>query len=347
MASLTPKRLDSLTLSIEQASTLKSLGHYIGRHDSYKRQAPEVLQSLTIMAQVESTESSNRIEGIVATKERLEKLVLQSSKPRNRSEQEIAGYRDALTLIHGSAEHMSLSPNLILQLHSTISRYMPDAGGKWKMADNAIIEAAPDGSSRVRFVPTPAIETDQAIQKLSDDFHQAVAVEGREPLVVIPLAILDFLCVHPFRDGNGRIPRLLTLLLLQQSGFEVGRYVSLERVFEESKETYYQALEESSQNWHTDEHDLSPWLNYFWGALLRAYRELDARVGTVATGRGSKTARVRAIVARQIKPFAISDVEHEARDISRDMIRIVLNTMRDEGAVVLQGRGRGAKWIVL
>jgi len=346
MASLAPQRLDSLTLSVEQASTLKSLGHYIGRHDSYQRQAPEVLQSLTIMAKVESTESSNRIEGIVATKERVEKLVLKSSTPRNRSEQEIAGYRDALALIHDSAEHMPLSSNLILQLHSTMSRYMPDAGGKWKTVDNAIVETGVDGAPRLRFAPTRAIETAQAIEKLSDDFHQAVAVEGREPLVVIPLAILDFLCVHPFRDGNGRISRLLTLLLLYQSGFEVGRYVSLERVFEESKETYYQALEASSQKWHTDEHDLSPWLNYFWGVMLCAYRELDQRVGTVSSGRGSKTERVRALVARQIKPFAISDIEHQARDISRDMIRVVLNKLRDEGVVELRGRGRGAKWVV-
>ena len=164
-------------------------------------------------------------------------------------------------------------------------------------------------------------------------------------MVVIPLAILDFLCVHPFRDGNGRAARLLTLLLLYHFEYRVGRYISLERIFEESKETYYETLERCSQGWHQGKHNAYPWMDYFWGVLLRAYREFEERVGNIRTGKGSKTEQIRNAVERRIGPFAISDIESDCPWISREMIRLVLRQLRDERAIVLQGKGRGAKWI--
>ena len=168
---------------------------------------------------------------------------------------------------------------------------------------------------------------------------------GVEPLVLVPLAVLDFLCIHPFRDGNGRVSRLLTLLLLYHFGYDVGRYISLERVVEQSRETYYEALARSSQGWHEGRHDVRPWLEYFWGVLLRAYREFEERVDTLSIGKGSKTQLVRDAVGRRVGPFSISDIEADSPGVSRDMVRVVLRQLRDEGAITPQGRGRGARWI--
>lgn len=270
--------------------------------------------------------------------------MLHNATPRNRSEQEIAGYRDALALIHESAPHMPLSPRLVLQLHQNIYRYLPGEGGAWKSVDNEIAEKLADGSRRIRFRPTPAVATPQTMDDLLAGWGHAHSTQAAEPLVLVPLLILDFLCVHPFRDGNGRTARLLTLLALYQSGYEVGRYISLERVIEESKETYYEALEASSLNWHEGKHDIFPWLRYLWGMLLRAYKEFEERVGTITPGRGTKTRQVREAALRQIVPFAISDIERGAPGVGRDMVRIVLRQLRDEGLLVSSGVGRAAKW---
>jgi Fic family protein len=300
------------------------------------------------VAIIESSESSNRLEGITAPRPRLEAIIFKDSRPSNRSEQEIAGYRDALALIHESAEHMDFSVNVILQLHSMIYRYLPSEGGRWKTVDNHIVERNPDGSvGRVRFEPVPAFSTPQAMDDLVTRYRHAVDIDTVEPLVAVPAAVFDFLCIHPFRDGNGRSARLLTLLLLYHFGYDVGRYISLERIFEESRETYYDTLEASSQGWHEGTHDIHPWLRYFWGVLLRAYREFEERVGTITTSRGAKSAHIRRVIDRKVGPFAISDVEAECPGISRDMIRVVLRRLRDQGVLRLEGRGRGAKWVVI
>jgi len=175
--------------------------------------------------------------------------------------------------------------------------------------------------------------------------HDDIVRAGEDPLITIPLAIFDFLCIHPFNDGNGRLARLLTLLLLYRAGFIVGRFISLERIFEETKETYYETLEGSSGGWHSGRHDILPWLTYFWGVLIRAYTEFEARVGTVTTGYGSKTEQIKLAIDRRTGPFAISDIERECPGISRDMIRHVLRQLRDEGTLRSTGVGRGAKWL--
>jgi len=346
MQTLMPKYLKQISFSTEDASTLQKIGEFKGKQGLFAQQTPEILKSLQQVAIVESSESSNRLEGITAPRQRLEAIILKASTPGNRSEQEIAGYRDALALIHESAEHMEFSVNVVLQLHSMIYRYLPSEGGRWKMADNQIVERNPDGSiRRVRFEPVPAFATPQAMADLVDQYRVAATVDSVEPLVSIPAAVFDFLCIHPFRDGNGRTARLLTLLLLYHFGYEVGRFISLERIFEESKETYYDSLEASSRNWHKGQHDIHPWFRYFWGVMLRAYQEFEERVGTITTGRGAKTVHIRRVVERRVGPFAISDIETECPGISRDMIRVVLRKLRDEGILELQGHGRGAKWV--
>ena len=345
MHSLEYNYLNSLNFSSEQAATLRTIGEYQGKQALYSKQSPEALQRLQQVAAIESSESSNRLEGITAPHKRIKDLVLQKTTPKNRSEQEVTGYRDALALIHESGQNMPFSSNVILQLHSTIYKYLPSPGGKWKNTDNEIIERRPDGSVRVRFKPTPAHLTPSQMEALTKQYQDAIDTYQKEPLIVIPLAILDFLCIHPFSDGNGRASRLITLMLLYHFDYQVGRYISLERIFEQTKESYYEVLEASSQNWHDGKHDVMPWLNYFWGTLIRAYRELEERVGTLTTGRGSKTTQVRQVIDRKSGPFAISDIEADCPGISRDMIRNVLRQMRDEGYIKSQGKGRGAKWI--
>jgi Fic family protein len=323
---------------------MKKIGEYQGKQALFARQTPEILQSLRDLAKVESTESSNRIEGVFAPHKRVEAIVLESGKPENRSEQEIAGYRDALGLMHESAEYLTLSISTIQQAHSVMYRYLPEEGGSWKRKDNQIVDINPDGTRRLRFEPVSAADTQESMETLVGNYGRAVE-EGIEPLITIPLAILDFLCIHPFGDGNGRVSRLMTLLLLYQYDYQVGRFISLERIIEESKATYYETLKHSSQRWHEGDHDPYPWLNYFWGVLLRAYSEFEERVGEIRTTKISKTEQIHMAVDRRVGPFAISDIERECPHISRDMIKLVLRDLRDKNVIVVQGKGRGAKWV--
>ena len=344
MRSLTPEYLAGLRYDGSQIASLRALGEYRGKQRFFVAQSPEVLLSLRQVAVIESTESSNRLEGVVVPFARLKSLVAKNAAPRNRSEQEVAGYRDALALIHESANDMALSENVVLQLHSVLYRYLPQPGGRWKAANNDIVERQPDGDVRLRFRPVAAHLTPIAMADLVSEYRAGVDRNLADPLVLVPLAVLDFLCTHPFPDGNGRVARLLTLLLLYQFDYAVGRYISLERIFEESKEGYYESLEASSQGWHEAKHNARPWLDYFWGTMLAAYKEFEDRVGTIERGRGAKGDRVRAEVSRRNVQFPISDIEQACPGVSRDMIRVVLRAMKSEGLIESTGKGRSAKW---
>jgi Fic family protein len=345
MHSLAPDFLVNLRYDGLQIATMRALGEYRGKQQLYFAQSPEVLSDLRQIAVIESTESSNRLEGVVVPKDRLRSLVVKNATPKSRSEQEVAGYRDVLALIHESADHMPFSEGVVRQLHTMLYRYMPQAGGQWKATNNDIVEKHPDGTVRVRFRPVPAHLTSMAMDDLVETYRAANDRHLADPLVLIPLSVLDFLCIHPFPDGNGRVARLVTLLLLYQCDYAVGRYISLERIFEESKESYYETLEASSQGWHEGQHDVRPWLDYFWGALLRAYREFEERVGTIERGRGAKGDRVRAEVNKRMMPFSISEIEQACPGISRDTVRMVLRAMKAEGLIASTGKGRGAKWV--
>jgi Fic family protein len=344
MNSVAKEYLDELKFDSGHIATLRGLGECKGRQELYTRQSPEALETLRSLAIIESTESSNRLEGIIATRERIESIVLKSAAPRNRSEQEIAGYRDALALIHESWKGIRFDNTMIKQLHKMLYRYLPEQGGNWKTEDNVIWEKYSDGTRRVRFEPTPAKDTPAAMERLIKRYKMAIN-DGRDPIVVIPLTIFDFLCIHPFRDGNGRMARLLTLLLLYQHGYIVGKYIGLERLFEETKRSYYETLRSSSKYWHEGKHDIMPWLTYFWGVLLRAYKEFSERVGTITTGRGAKTEQITLTIQRKIVPFSVSDIERECPGISRDMIRFVIHRLRDDGIIKSTGIGRNAKWV--
>jgi Fic family protein len=342
MSSLTSDYLTRLSFDARRLASIQRLGEARGRQDLFIRQAPEQLESLRQIAIIESSESSNRIEGVVAAPGRVAQLVAKQASPRDRSEQEIAGYRDALQLIHESHGEMRFTTNVLLQLHAMLFRYLPDGGGRWKGTDNEIVERGDNGRvARVRFTPTSAAATPHAMDSLVSSYHRAREQREADPLVLVPLAVLDMLCVHPFRDGNGRIARLLTLLLLYKENYRVGRYVSLERIIEQSKQTYYETLEHSSQGWHDDRHDAHPWVTYFWGVLIRAYGEFEERIETL---KGSKTQQIHEAVLRRLTPFSISDIESDCPGISRDMIRHVMRQMKTEGTIAPTGKGRSAKW---
>ena len=310
----------------------------------YIKQAPGVLETLRSVAQLQSIESSNRIEGVVAPPERVQALAEQKTTPVNRSEQEIAGYRDVLATIHANAGGIVLTPGVVLQLHRDLFAYLPGSGGTWKSTNNGIVDVLADGSTQVRFSPVPAYLVARDMDELHQRFAATLHEERVDPLVAISAYVLDFLCIPTFRDGNGRMARLLTLLLLYQAGYEVGRYVSLERVIEGSRDTYYEALQRSSQGWHESAHNMVPWLEYFFGVLLAAYKELESRVGNITQTRGYKRQMIVDCVERLPQEFRVADVERACPGIPRPTLNRVLAGLRDAGRLQSMGRGRDATW---
>lgn len=335
--------LENISFDQADLSAVRAIGEFKGRQDLY-RQFPGMLESLRNIAVIQSTEASNRIEGVVAPPERIRELVEHKATPRSRSEGEIAGYRDVLATIHANALSIALTPNVLLQLHRDLYAYVPGEGGRWKPADNDIVEFLADGTSFVRFKPVPARLAPDAVRMLTERFAAVRAATTVEPIVSIAAFVLDFLCIHPFLDGNGRMARLLTLLLLYQAGYEVGRYVSLEKTIEDSKETYYDSLLRSSQGWHEGEHDISPWLEYFLGVLIASYKELESRVGSVSRARGAKRDLVVGCVQRLPATFQISQLIDACPGIARPTINRVLFDLKQAGELECSGRGRAAVW---
>lgn len=329
--------------TLQVAGQLRAIGELHGRAALYENQTPQVLETLRQVAMIQSTESSNRIEGITIPSERLAALMRDKTHPRDRSEAEVAGYRDVLRIIHASAADIPVKPSVILQLHRDLYARTDLPGGRWKPTDNRIVERRPDGTEVVRFLPTPAFETPGAMDTLCNGYNGLV---GRmEPLLLIPTFVLDFLCVHPFSDGNGRMARLLTLLLLYQHGYTVGRYISLERVIEDSKEGYYESLHASSQEWHEGQHDPMPWWSYWLGVILLAYREFEERAGMITGRRGAKTEMIIQAIRDMQGDFSIADLRRHCPDTSVDMIRRVLRQLRDQGLVQpLDRGGPNARW---
>ena len=345
MKSFEPGFLEKQRIPQNLLRTIRLLGEYKGKEDVFKQQSPQVLETLRQTAIIQSTESSNRIEGVVAPHDRIVKIVQKKLKPANRSEQEIAGYRDVLNTIHANHAHMKFGVNLVLQMHRDLLKFTPEKGGRWKTSQNEIEEIGPDGKKFIRFTPIAPHLTEDAMRSLHEQFKKATESHEFEPLLLIPAYVLDFLCIHPFRDGNGRMARLISLLLLYQSGFEVGRFISLENVIEETRESYYDTLYASSQKWHQGKHSLGAWWEYFLGVtLLSAYREFEKRAGVLTTARGAKTATVLDAIERLPNGFRIVDVERAAPNVTREMIRVVLNRLKNENRLYCQGRGPAATW---
>jgi Fic family protein len=344
MNSFEPGFLERLPIPHNLLRTVRLLGEYKGKEDLFRQQSPQVLKSLQHVAVIQSTESSNRIEGVVAPLKRIQDLVDQKTTPRSRSEQEIAGYRDVLNTIHTDPARIPFTPGVVQQLHRDLFKYTPSPGGQWKSLDNEIAHFLPDGTKVLRFQPVPAIHTPEAMEKLHTRFREHWEAGEIEPLLLIAAYLLDFLCIHPFSDGNGRMARLLGLLLLYRAGFEVGRYISLEKIVEESRESYYDSLYASSQGWHDAKHDLLPWSEYFLGVLVAAYRKFEERAAALEGPRGSKTQMVLEAVRNMPDGFRMADLERACPGVSRDMLRVVINDLKRTGAVWREGTGRGAVW---
>jgi len=343
MHSFHPDYLEKIALPISCAWLLSDIAEAKGRQRLFERQKPQILAALRERALVQSIESSNRIEGIVVAPARLHPLILEDAEPRDRSEEEIRNYRDALRLVHAEPERLAVTPKLVLHLHAMVQKGSGDAG-EWKAVDNEIIEMREDGLPQVRFRPVSAAETPRAVTRLCEAYQEALVEQRVPPLLAVACLILDFLCIHPFRDGNGRVSRLLTLLTLYHHGFKVGRYISLERLVEESREDYYEALRQSSVLWHEGKHDPLPWFHFFLAALRRACRVFEHRAEDLGDARGTKTARIEAVIASFGEEFSLGQLLEACPNVSRDLVRRVLQNLRKAGKVVSRGRGRGAHW---
>jgi len=344
MNSFINKYLERFPINQGMLRSVRLLGEYKGKQELFARQIPQALETLRQTSVIQSTESSNRIEGVTAPLDRIKALVAAKTTPRNRSEQEIAGYRDVLNTIHGSHEHIPFTTNVVLQLHRDLYQFTEGGGGKWKSVDNEITEERAGGAKVVRFKPVSAFETPAAMERLHAEFNEHWQSEQFEKLLLIPAYVLDFLCIHPFLDGNGRMARLLSLLLLYRAGYEVGRYVSLEKLVEQTRESYYDCLFQSSQGWHDGQHNLLPWAEYFLGLLTASYREFENRVGQLTTAHGAKTKMILDGLRGLPETFRISELQAACPQVSLDLIRKVMNQMKAEGKVESMGKGRHATW---
>ena len=346
MLSLDPGNLREISIPVATGWLIGSCMEARGKQDLWTRQKPEVLEVLREQAIIQSVESSNRIEGVTIAAARLRPLVLGKAKPRDRSEEEITGYRQALNWIFSRKRRVPLTPAVIQRLHTFAQGGFSGDAGAWKERDNEIVEILQSGERKVRFVPTPAETTPETVETLCRNYREACDDERLPKLLVISTFVFDLLCIHPFRDGNGRVSRLATTLALQEHGFEVARYVSLERLVEESKDDYYGVLAACSQGWHEGRNEIVPWWNYILSVLRRAYKEFERQVESVEA-RPAKTDLVRQTILVQVETFTLSDLAAQLPAASPQLIKKVLAELKKQGKIHLTGRGRGARWEVL
>jgi Fic family protein len=313
---------------------------YKGRQNLFLQQQPEALKRLVDIAKVQSTEASNKIEGIVTTHARLKQLYETKTTPRNRDEKEIMGYRDVLNTIHDHYAYIPLTSSYILQLHRDLYKYSAMAlGGRFKNAQNVITETLPTGEQIIRFKPLEPYETPGAIASLCDAFNRAMDQCTIDPLLLIPIFINDFLCIHPFSDGNGRMSRLLTTLLLYRSGYVVGRYISLEQKIEQTKHAYYEALAKSGQGWHEATHDPKAFITYFLNILCAAYVDFETRISLVET-KGVALDLVRKAVLDRMGRFTKHDLELAIPTLRKSSIGNALKVLVEEGTLERFGQGK-------
>jgi Fic family protein len=322
---------------------LADLGEMRGRQELYTRQSPQRLKALREHALIESAVSSNRIEGVEVDQARIATIVFGKPMLQDRDEEEVRGYREALTLIHEKGSRLPITEETILNLHSMTRGEIWDAG-KYKEKDGDIIETYPDGRSRIRFKTVSAADTPDYVRELVTLYDDTIKARKIPPPVLMVAFNLDFLCIHPFRDGNGRVSRLLLLLQCYHLGFEVGRYISLERLIEQNKERYYETLEQCSQGWHDADHDPWAYINYTLFILKTAYKEFEQRLGQTQSPRGEKTRLVLQAIDKASERFSIGDLQTACPNVSVDMIRRVLKKLRSDKRVECLGRGKNAQW---
>jgi Fic family protein len=322
---------------------LAELGEARGKQELFIKQSPRKLKVLCEHALIESAVSSNRIEGVEVEKSRINTLIFGKPLVRDRNEEEVRGYREALKRIHEQGAKLTISEKTILELHRLCRGEIEDAG-KYKEKNGDIIERQANGRTRIRFRTVPATEARAFVHELAELWKSSLEERWAHPLIAMAAFNLDFLCIHPFRDGNGRVSRLLLLLQCYQLGYEVGRYISLERLIEQNKERYYETLELSSARWHEGTHNPWPYVNYILFIIQSAYKEFEERLGQIKSPRGAKTEMIEAAIDAFSGRFTMTQLEHACPGVSRDMIRLVLRRIQKQGQAECLGRGPGAPW---
>lgn len=311
-----------------------------GKQELYLKQRPEELEKLIEIAKIQSTEASNAIEGIVTTSTRIKQLVEEKTTPKNRDEQEIAGYRDVLNIIHENFDVIPISQNYILQLHKILYSHMNNfMAGKTKNVQNYISATYPDGHVQVLFTPMAPCENPEAIDKICEEYNLAIGNMELEPLILIPVFIHDFLCIHPFNDGNGRMSRLLTTLLLYRNGFYVGRYISLEGKIAKNKDLYYDALSRSQDGWHEGTEDIIPFIKYMLGIILAAYKDFEDRMDLIGV-KLSALEIVRRASKNKLGRFNKQDIRELCPNLSDSSIEGALRKMLSSGELKREGKGK-------
>lgn len=324
---------------------ISKIHEYKGKQSYLLDTKKDTLETLLKVARIQSTSSSNKIEGIYTTDKRINEIVNQKVEPKNRNEEEIAGYRDVLTLIHENYNFIDINQNTILQLHRDLYKYTGYSyGGKFKNSQNFIEEENENGKKKIRFTPLSPIETPIAIEDLCKNYNNLVNNELCDLLVLIPIFILDFLSIHPFNDGNGRMSRLLTLLLLYKANYMVGKYISIEKIIEETKDSYYDTLEKSSINWYNNENDYSYFVEYYLGIILNAYKEFDSRISIIENKKITAYDRIIDIFKNNIIPIDKAFVTNKCPDLSETTIERILNKLLKEENIVKISGGRYTKY---
>ena len=333
-------------LTPEIVQMVASIHEHKGKQELFLEANIDELNTLLEVALIQSTGASNRIEGIFTSDKRLEELVSRKAEPRNRSEQEIAGYREVLATIHESYEYIIPRSKVILQLHRDLYSYSQGAaGGSYKNADNVIAETDAEGHQKSRFIPVPAFQTADAIEGLCSNFLDAWAADRIDKLILIPMFILDFLCIHPFNDGNGRMSRLLTLLLFYRAGYIAGKYVSMEMLIEKTKETYYEALQASSMGWHEGENSYEPFVKYYLGIMLKAYNEFENRVEHLRNRTLTKPQRIKAIIDQRVGKITKKEIMELCPDISKVTVERTLTDLVKNGYIAKVGAGPATAYV--
>lgn len=333
-------------LTPEIIALITAIHEHKGRQDLFLETGPNELNTLTEVAIIQSTGASNRIEGIFTSDKRLKELVSRKIEPHNRSEQEIAGYRAVLATIHENYEYIFPSANLLLQLHRDLYSYSTGAvGGNYKNADNVITETDEKGHRKARFIPVPAFQTAEAVDILCNNFNCTWNNGKIDKLLLIPMFILDFLCIHPFNDGNGRMSRLLTLLLLYKAGYQVGKYISIEMLIEKTKETYHEALQVSSVRWHDTDNTYEPFVKYYLGIINKAYAEFEDRIRHVRTKKTSKPERIKDLISGRAGQITKKEIMELCPDISKVTIERTLTRLVKEGYIIKTGAGPATAYV--
>lgn len=333
-------------LTPEIVQIIGKIHEHKGKQELFLEANIDELKTLLEVALIQSTGASNRIEGIYTTDKRLEELVSQKAEPRNRSEQEISGYREVLSTIHESYEYIVPRPNIILQLHRDLYSYSQGAaGGTYKNSDNVIAEIDAEGHQKARFIPVPAFQTAEAMEELCTSFLKAWESDRIDKLLLIPMFILDFLCIHPFNDGNGRMSRLLTLLQFYKAGYIVGKYVSMEMLIEKTKETYYEALQASSTGWHEGNNTYEPFVKYYLGIVLKAYNEFESRVEHLKHRTLSKPERIKNIIDNKVGKITKKEIMELCPDISKVTVERTLTDLVKNGYIAKVGAGPSTAYV--